>query len=230
MSVRLSFRSSLHFTTLKYYTWNIKIVWWKSTYRCKAFDKVWHKGVIYKLKSYGISGNLFKLIENYLTDRKQRIVLSGQNSSSESVLSGSVLGLLLFLIYINDLPDGIQSICKTFADDMSLFSKCHDFKKYEKEWNEDLTIIKNWAYQWKMSLNPDSKKQAIEIFFPRKIVSNNLSPVSFNQFQVKMSKSHKHLGLILDTTLKFNEHLEDKINKCNRIICSMKTLVSSDYL
>ena len=73
----------------------------------KVFDKVWHEGLIYKLKSYGIYGNLLKLIENYLTDREQGVVLNGQTSSWERVLScvpqRSVLGLLIFLIYINDL-------------------------------------------------------------------------------------------------------------------------------
>ena len=75
-----------------------------------------------------------------------------------------------------------------------------------------------------MDFNSDPKKQAIEICFSRKIVSNNSSPLSFNQSQVKIPESHKHLGLILDTKLKFNEHLEDKIKKCNRIIGSIKNL------
>ena len=101
------------------------------------------------------------------------------------------------------MPDGIQSICKIFADDKYLFSICHDFKKSERELNEDLTIIKRWAFQWKMDFNPDPKKQAIEVCFSRKIVSNNPSPLFFNQSQVKISEIHKHLGLILDTKLKF---------------------------
>ena len=75
-----------------------------------------------------------------------------------------------------------------------------------------------------MDFNPDPKKQAIEVCFSRKIVSNNPSPLSFNQSQVKISESHKYQGLILDTKLKFNEQLEDKINKCNRIIGSIKKL------
>ena len=75
-----------------------------------------------------------------------------------------------------------------------------------------------------MDFNIDPKKQAIEICFSRKIVSNNPSPLSFNQSQVEISESHKNQGLILDIELKFNEHLVDKINKCNRIIDSIKTL------
>ena len=120
-----------------------------------AFDKVWHKGLIYKLKSYGISGKLLKLnsksSENYLTDRKQKVVLNGHTSSWERVLSGvpqgSVPGPLLFLIYINDLLDCIQFICKIFSDDTSLFSKCHDFGKSKRKLNENRTIIKRWAFQ-----------------------------------------------------------------------------------
>ena len=83
--------------------------------------------------------------------RKQRVVLNGQNSDwrkiNSGVPQGSVLGSLLFLIYINDLPDGIMSICKIFAEDTSLFSK---ILNPQNALNSDWEIIKNWAYQWKM--------------------------------------------------------------------------------
>ena len=75
-----------------------------------------------------------------------------------------------------------------------------------------------------MYFKPNPKKEAIEVSFSHKIVSNNSSQLSFNQSQVKISKSHEHLGLILDTKLKLNEDLEDKINKCNKIFCSIKKL------
>ena len=91
----------------------------------KAFDKVWHEGLIFKLEQNGISGNLLKRFQNYLRSRKQRVVLNGSYSDFSSIESGvpqgSVLGPLLFLVYINDLERNIKSNVKFFADDTMLF-------------------------------------------------------------------------------------------------------------
>ena len=93
-------------------------------------------------------------MENYLTDHQQRVVLNGQISSWKNVLTGvpqgSVFGPLLFLIYTNDLPNGIKSICKIFADDTSLFSKVKDATFSDTQLNNDLNIISKWAFQWNM--------------------------------------------------------------------------------
>ena len=90
----------------------------------KAFDKVWHDGIFYKLKCYGVEGGLFNILQNYLQNRKQRFVLNGQSSSwldvNAGVLQGSVLGPLLFLVYINDLADNLVGNAKLFADDTSI--------------------------------------------------------------------------------------------------------------
>ena len=99
----------------------------------KAFDKVWHSGLLFKLKQNGIGGSLLKMLEVYLSERKQRVVLNGQESSwkplSSGVPQGSVLGPLLFLIYINDLTQNISSTMKLFADDSSLFIKVNDIQE-----------------------------------------------------------------------------------------------------
>ena len=139
----------------------------------KVFDKVWHEGLLYKLKCYGVEGKFFNILENYLHNRKQRVVLNGQSSSwlnvNAGVPQGSVLGPLLFLIYINDLPENLISSSKLFADDTSIFSTAFDIKRSGEVLNQDLLTIKNWATQWKMSFNPDPNKQATGVIFSRKI-------------------------------------------------------------
>ena len=94
----------------------------------KAFDKVWHDGLIFKLRQNGISGDIINILRDFLRNRKQRVVLNGQCSSWVDVYAGvpqgSILGPLLFLIYINDLSDGLKSECKLFADDTSLSVFC----------------------------------------------------------------------------------------------------------
>ena len=96
----------------------------------KSFGEAWHQGLSFKSKPYEVEANLFKHFENYLDDWKQRVILDGYCLSLKIILSDvpkdSVLGPLLFLIYINDLMHGLISICIIFADDMSTFSKVFD--------------------------------------------------------------------------------------------------------
>ena len=111
----------------------------------KAFDKVWHDGIFFKLKAYGVEGKLLSLLKNDPENREQRVVLNGQTSEWRKIMSGitkgSVLGPLLFLIYINDLPDAIDSLCKIFVNDTSLFSKVYDIHKSASNHNDDLEKI-----------------------------------------------------------------------------------------
>ena len=106
---------------------------------------MWHDGLIFKLKQNGISGSLLKLFENYLCNRKQRVVLNGSFSDYSGIESGvpqgSVLGPLLFLIYINDLERNIKSNIKFFADDTMLFSVVKDPVLSADDLNHDLDII-----------------------------------------------------------------------------------------
>ena len=90
-----------------------------------------------------------------------------------------MLGPLLFLIFINDLPDGRTSLCKIFADDTSLFSKVYDIDISAKELNSDLENISKWAFQWKMQFNPDPNKQANEVYFSKKNRKQFSSPCCF---------------------------------------------------
>ena len=111
----------------------------------KAFDKVWHEGLIFKLKQNDISGELLHILSDFVSSRKQKVALNGQNSSWTNVHAGvpqgSILGPLLFLIYINDLWDNLTSNAKHFADDTSLFSVVHDVNTSAKELNDDLEKV-----------------------------------------------------------------------------------------
>ena len=120
------------------------------------------------------------------------------------VPQGSILGPLLFLIYINDLSEGLSSIAKLFADHTSLFSVIHDSNTSTLELNSDLTKKTRWAFQWKMSFNPDPKKQAQKVIFSRKSKIILHPPIVFNNNNsnnVMQTVSQKHLGIILDTRL-----------------------------
>ena len=135
----------------------------------KAFDKVWHEGLVFKLKSVGISGNLLTLMESFLSERYQRVLLNGQSSEWATINAGvpqsSILGPLLFLIYINNLSNGIISDVKLLADDTSIFLTVCAPNTMADSLNKDLQKISEWGYKWKMSFNPDPTKQAQEVIF-----------------------------------------------------------------
>ena len=106
---------------------------------------------------------MHKLFQSFLSDRFQGVVLDGQSSNWLPVLAGvpldSILGPLLFLVYINDFPDNlVESLAKLFADDTSLFSTVYNLLLSAEIMNKDLIKISKWAYQWKMSFNPDITK------------------------------------------------------------------------
>ena len=128
----------------------------------KAFDKVWREGIIFKLNQNGTSGKLLSALSDFLRDRKQRITLDVQVYSWTGVNAvipqGSILGSLLFLVWINDLADGLSSNAKFLADDISLFSVIHDVDTSANELNNDFYQIDKWALQWKMIFNPDPNR------------------------------------------------------------------------
>ena len=122
----------------------------------KAFHRVWHSGLLYKLECSGICGNLLGIIQAFLNERKQRVVLNGYSSRwfavSAGVPQGSVLGPLFFLVYINNLPENLSCRVKLFADDTSLFSIVKTELSTGLDLNSSLEKIRMWAWQWKAPL------------------------------------------------------------------------------
>ena len=194
----------------------------------KAFHKTWHEGLVFKLKQNGISGNLLNIFEDFLRNRKERVVLNGQTSNWEKIYAGvpqgSILGPLLFLIYINDLAENLSSNPKLFADDTSLFSVVRDLNTSAIEINDDLKKIEAWAHQWKMSFNPHPFKQAQEVIFSRKRNKPHHPDVIFNGNPVKKCSYQKDLGMFLDSKLDFDEHIKGLFEKTIKSIGLVRKL------
>ena len=168
----------------------------------KAFDRVWHDGLIYKLKRCGVSGQLLTLIKSFLKDRKQRTVLNGQccnwGNTLAGVSQGSILGPLFFLVYINDLTADLKCSVKFFADDTSLFTVVQDPNAAANDMNHDLELISQWAHDWKMSFNPDPQKQAVELLLSKKRHGIDHPVILFNDIPVNKGRrtqtSRCHFG------------------------------------
>ncbi|CAB3999350.1 Hypothetical predicted protein [Paramuricea clavata] len=141
----------------------------------KAFDKVPHQRLLRKLQSYGIQGPLNNWLESFLTDRYQTVVCEGEAAKPTSVTSGvpqgTVLGPLLFLLYINDLPNALNSSVRLFADDTLLYGLISGSSNSD-ELQDDLSKLETWQEKWQMKFNPGkckvlciSRPSAKEIFF-----------------------------------------------------------------
>ncbi|MCG8113032.1 MAG: reverse transcriptase domain-containing protein [Candidatus Thiodiazotropha taylori] len=175
----------------------------------KAFDRVWHKGLIFKLERAGITGSLLQWFTNYLDNRKQRVVLPGASSEWTSIKAGvpqgSILGPLLFLLYINDIVEDINSSIRLFADDTSLYVIVEKPDQAAHQLNSDLSKVHQWATKWLVTFNP-AKSESIT--FTRKRHKPFHPPVLMNQTQINEVGSHKHLGLIFTSDCTWHEHLE----------------------
>ena len=178
----------------------------------------------------GINGNFLKLVESFLSNRYQRVVLNGQVSSwadvKAGVPQGSILGPLFFLIYINDLSENLKSTVKLFADDTSIFHVVKDPNTSAEILNHDLTRISEWAYRWKMSFNQDPSKQAQEELLSNNVTKTNHPNIIFNGSTVQRSANQKHLGLILDEKLTTYDLLTTKLTTVNKLISNLGTVLS----
>ena len=179
----------------------------------KAFDKVWHKGLLFKLEKYGFKGDILGWIENYLHDRCQKVMLEGFSSGIEctnaGVPQGSVLGPFLFLIYINDIIDNLENQIRLFADDTSLFVTVDsDLNSPAISLTNDLNKIRLWSAQWLVSFNPS---KTVNVNFSRR--NRFQPPLSFGNNIISECDSHCHLGLVFQSTGVWSEHVSNIYKK-----------------
>lgn len=189
----------------------------------KAFDRVWHKGLMFKLRQNGIRGNLLKWLASYLINRSQRVFVgstfSNEKNINAGVPQGSVLGPLLFLIYVNDIAHSMLSTVRLFADDSSLAISTSDINHMELTLNSDLTNITEWSKQWLVQFNP-AKTEVIFLS-----LSNTCKPVLFFQdSQLNFVHHHKHLGLTFSDNGTWHDHISNIISSASKVLGSMRML------
>ena len=181
----------------------------------KAFDSVSHKQLLNKLSSFGFDKNFIMLISSYLSNRLQRVRINNIRSYkgyvSSGVPQGSILGPLLFLIYINDLPDVVKySSPSLFADDLKLLYRdnCHD------NFQSDLDSVETWATQNGLDFHPEKTK----------LISNNsfIFNLYLNRSEIYSVDHIKDLGIYISPTLSWNHHVSAKLGKTTKCFHYLK--------
>lgn len=184
----------------------------------KAFDSVVHSKLIKKCSAYGFRGFLLDFIKSFLTNRKQRVKIDDCVSCFGDVKSGvpqgSVLGPLLFLIYINDMPDTIMyCIIKLYADDSKLSSKVKKGEGSSIDLQSDLTRLFEWCDKWQLKIN--SSKCAVLPLGSRRITTG-VSPYHIENAFLQFSSLEKDLGVHVSSDLKSNIHCAKIISKASQ--------------
>ena len=186
----------------------------------KAFDSVAHKRLILKLKFYGIRGLALKWVEAFLTDRIQRVIQGNAVSSWKDIFSGvpqgSVIGPLLFVIFINDLIKIFINKTKLYADDTKLLSKVEDIINNENSLQKDLNEASEWSRKWLLGFN--SSKCVIMHY------GNNNPHVKYtlNGVELKESDCERDLGVYFSSNLKWKQHIISCTSKANSIMGMLK--------
>jgi hypothetical protein len=191
----------------------------------KAFDRVWHKGLLFKLSRLGIKDSLLHWFTSYLSSRKQRVVYANSSSKWSSINAGvpqgSILGPLLFLIYINDIIGNINANIRLFADDTSLYIVVDTPDTAANILNNDLDTIFNWSKTWLVSFNPSKTESMI---FSKKIKKPPHPTLFMNQVPIEQFESHKHLGISLSSDTKWNIHISTILKKAWQRIGILRSL------
>ena len=183
----------------------------------KAFNSVPHKRLIQKLPAYGINTKVISWTQSFLTNRRQRVLVNGEESSSWSkvisgIPQGSILGPLLFMIYINDLPSITNSNILLFADDTKLYKEIHSATDKE-EIQQDIDNMISWSRRWLLKFHP-SKCKLLQL-------GNNIDlkgSYLMENTLLEITDKEKDLGITINNQLNFEAHISEKTNKANNIM------------
>ena len=192
----------------------------------KAFDSVPHERLLLKLKSNGIDGSLLNWLRHFLVGRKQRVVVRGFCSDWSCVTSGTpqgtILGPLLFLLYINDITECISSTVKLYADDTKIYREIIDPIIDCQILQDDLNNLSEWARKWQLRFNAD-KCESMRITHSRDRSETNY----FLEKPLKDVHNFKDLGVTITKDLSWGNHIGITVNKANKVLGSIKRSVGT---
>ena len=181
----------------------------------KAFDSVCHSKLVHKLNTIGVQGNLNKWIAAWLSDRRQRVVMNGMYSTWAEVISGvpqgSVLGPILFIIFVDDISGGIKNFILLFADDLKLLSVV-DNDEQSVCIQQDIDNLYQWATLWDMKFN---SSKCSTMHFGK---NNKNYDYTLGTEVLQSSEKEKDLGVIIQTNLKVDQQVKKVSQTCNRIL------------
>ena len=184
----------------------------------KAFDTVAHERLMAKIHSYGITSILFKWIESFLKGRTQRVVVEGESSAEARVKSGvpqgSVLGPLLFLIFINDLAENTTSTVKLFAHDCVMYRPKRHANGCEAL-QEDLNKLHDWEEMWQLRFNATKCNILRATHARKKKITKNYK---LNGVSLTETSSTTYLGVELSADMKLNTHVKKTVAKGNQML------------
>ena len=182
----------------------------------KAFDSVPHRRLVEKIRSHGIIGDVLLWLKEFLSNRKQKVNVNGSSSEWCDIISGvpqgSVIAALLFVIFINDLPEKLKSYIFMFADDLKFFHQILDISDTEIM-QEDLNLLNEWSKKWLLSFHPD-KCVTLRITLKK---DSEKQTYYLGDHALKNVDEVKDLGILVDSKLQFNNHLSSKVNKANQM-------------
>ena len=190
-----------------------------------AFDRCWVNGLLAKLSQVKVEGSCLALFRSYLSNRKICTVIDGEKSQvlevTAGVPQGSRLGPLLWILYNQDILDGLESECLLFADDTCLFVSGEDPALTSAVLNRDLIKIGNWATKWKVLFNAGKSK---DVIFSQNHVLNNSPPLILNDSFVTRANEHKHLGLWLSSNLDWSKQVQSACIKANGKLAVLRSV------
>ena len=191
----------------------------------KAFDKVDHSLLIYKLFNLSINLNTVSWIKSFLQNRYQSVVVEGKQSSSvmSGVPQGPVLGPCLFLAYINDLPDSLKSKARLFADDTIVYLTINS-QSDAQTLQDDLSKLEQWESDWSMEFNPDK----CDVIYVTKQKNPLIFPYKLHNTELKSTENAKYLGITISNDVNWKPHIEYMTSKAYNTLKFIKRNVKTN--